>query len=216
VFEIKNLGKTALTFHVAHRLQSVAAGATKSFDAEAIGAGVLRMFSNEKTVKLKAKTDEAEALLQAALSGPRKKRAFNMVHGSGDRSAAEVFASEAKDRVRVVREEKNPEKVDRGRFITDPANPSVNEPVPQSQDETPPATPPEGQDAAPPPPAAVVEHEAEKELSPAQQLLAEENNPDVDLSLKDLKRRAKEVLGDDYPSGNVGRDDIVAALRAKE
>jgi hypothetical protein len=218
VFEIKNLGKTALMFHAGHRLASVPAGAAKSFDIEAVGAGVLRMFNADPLIKVKAKTDEAEAKLHEALTAPRKRgRAFNMVHGSGDRSAEEVFAAETKNRVRQVRDEKNPDKgFDKGRFITDPANPNLpdpNDPQPQSQDETPPGAPPEGQDAAPPP--AVVEHEEQKELTPAQLLLADENNPDVDLPLKELKRRAKEILGDDYPSGNVGRDDIVSALQPK-
>jgi hypothetical protein len=219
VFEIKNLGRTALNFHVAHKLQSVAAGAAKSFDVEDIGEGMLRIFNSDKGVVLKAKTDEAEAKLNAALTGPRKKKSFS-VTGNNHDSLTAALLEDARGRVREVVDEKNPDKggVDKGRFITDPANPklpSPNDPAPQSQDETPPATPPGGQDAAPPPPPAVVEHEQRAELTPAQQLLAEENNPEVDLALKDLKRRAKEILGDDFPSGNVGRDDIVSALRTK-
>jgi hypothetical protein len=198
VFEIKNLGNTALNFHVAHRLQSVAAGAARSFDVEDIGEGVLRMFSSEKTIGLKAKTDEAEAKLHAALTGPRKKKSFSVTGNNRD-SLDAALLEDARGRVREVVDEK-PDKggVDKGRFITDPANPKLPNP-----NESPPAQP---KNLAPP---------AAHEPTPVEVLLAEENDPEVDLALKDLKRRAKDILGDEYPSGNAGRDDIVSALRAK-
>jgi hypothetical protein len=136
VFEIKNSGRTALQFHNAlHRVVSVGAGKVKQFESEEITPHLLRLFDKDPNFEVQAHTEQARAKLKEALQ-PQPRPQFRGVHGGGERSFEDTLLLE-KNALRETVDEKEPKepkapvRVDRDKFITDPAPklPPQTEPI---------------------------------------------------------------------------------------
>jgi hypothetical protein len=206
MFEVRNTGKTAVSFHNAlHRVVELGPRTARKFAVEDLPAGVLRMFSNDKRIELLPEGDEATEKLKQALVRT-KSVGFAMVHGAGDIS--EAHAHESANRLKVL-DAKTPRSeqkrdVDKGRFVIDPANPDLQPPEQGEQPVTP-ATPAPETPATPPP-------EQSAATGPRADLLRDAPA----MRERDFRRKAKELLGDKYPPGNVAREDVMAALAKAE
>jgi hypothetical protein len=198
MLEIKNTGTSAVQFHnTEHRLVSVHAGKTRQFPPSEVSPAVVRMFSRQKSIAMRALSDEATALLDKANEVQVPKRPLRRMNSYEHRELLER-QQELPPGARRTRDDKNPVEEMQKRFVTDPANPDLPQPA------NPGAPPPE-------PPAPEVQT---AQPSPAQ-LLAAAAEADPNFPQRELRRQAKGILLEEYPAGNVTREDLIEILKRK-
>lgn len=188
----------------------LAPGEKKSFAPGSLSAGLLRVISNAKSdLKLNNLTDDAVELVKKAL-GRVKKRGFAIVHGQGDITVEEALRRENSPRhPRQIRDDFDPDQRARAKSQTnlaDPGEPLQN--ANEVDDEN-------GEQSGSEPQAETEQQKVERVKlqdapTPIGLLIADAEAGTV--SMKELRARAKELLGDDYPAGQIGKDEVVAAL----
>jgi hypothetical protein len=182
-------------------------GEKKSFPVGAIGAGVLRTISSERSdVKVNHTSPDAEKAAADALSRVKKKN-FYIVHGSGDRTVEEALAAENAPRTRrpsPIRDEFAAAAKKSQKNLQDPAD--TLEPFKEGDDE------PEGNDGAETTDTSKpgrVKLNDDVKLSPISQLISDVEAETV--SMRDLRTRAKELLDEDQKGQS--KEQILAALK---
>lgn len=173
-------------------------GETKSFAPGALSAGLLRVISAARSdLKLKNLSEEAAALTKTALARVKAKT-FQIVHGAGDITVEEALRREKmKSQPVQVRDQFELNKKAAAKTQSGLADP-VKEPEEVEDEEV--EKKPER-----------VKLEQPPVNGPVTALLAEVAAESI--TMKELRARAKDLLGDAYPGGTIGKDDIVEALK---
>lgn len=217
--ELHNTGKSALTFPTGNGRATILPNQTKTFQPGLLGSGFLKAIQGARSVlKLKNTSPEADKL--AAEAAARiKRKGFAIVHGAGDISVEEALRREHAPRVSrpvQVRDEftKNVAKSQTGLGPASDEDDGAN--VEFEADDSDVdlgdggSAQGAGDDAGGQEPTTRAPRVKLEEVHPAVALL--KSIDDETISMKELRKSAKEVLGDDYPSGTVGKEGIVEAL----
>jgi hypothetical protein len=186
---------------------TLAPGEKKKFAVGSLSAGLLRVISHVKSdLKLDNISAEAKELATVALARV-KKRGFAIVHGSAELTVEQALARERKLRNPLdVRDEFSPAKAaaksqaNLADVVDRLAGPQDNADTNDDQ----------GDDPLGETETKTERVKLETAVSPIGLLIADAQAGSV--SMKDLRARAKELLGDAYPSGQLAKDDIIEAL----
>jgi hypothetical protein len=221
--EIHNTNRfSPRTFMAADQQVTLAPGEKKKFPVGSLSAGLMRVISHAKSdLKLDHLTEEAKKLAAKVLAFAKKPRGFAIVHGAGDVSVAEQLRREAlrrqppqvedefgKAREAAAKSQKNLQ--DPGEPLEPPREPDEDTGGQQEQEQTGEQT---GEGKVPRiklQPEGTGDATNTVDKTAIGVLLAEVESESI--NMKDLRARAKAILGDDYPPGNVGKEAIVEAL----
>lgn len=231
-FTIKNKTGTERQFHDAlKRLRTIPPRGEVTVPADLMPIGVVRLFDRDAGHTITAHSEEAANKL--VVSREPVSRAQGGIYGRGMDSPAEVYARERGAILNVVDNftprqplsKPHPEGRDAAGHVgvsvepqkagldaapppevmLDPANEAAQKVFIQEQQKA-------GLDAAPPPPedALAAARAAEQFSLTANELLLD---GEKGLDIKELRRRAKELLAESYPPGNLSREDMLSAVR---
>lgn len=164
-------------------------GDAVSVDPNDMPMGVLRNLLNDRSFKVDGETDEAKKLIEQA-----RKKVFRPP------SNALPTRPLVRDEFTAAREKE---------ILEDAARRASAVAV------TDPTAPPPGTGATPEGNAEEREREPEQPQYDPSHPIARLLEKAPTMEWNELRRVSKELLRDDYPSGSIGREDVVAALQAK-
>jgi hypothetical protein len=197
VFQIANTKKVGdLQFYKTDgKPVTLRPGVSRSFEVGHLNEGTLRNLLGQKSgYKVRADSEEAEAMMERALSKPRKPGGSPLVHGSTEPARFDTVLNVRDDFTKHTQPptgegqgEGQGSKTQKDLFIR--------------EEQT--------GEAPPQPPATVPELPKEPQKSAAALLIEKA----ADLPFTEFRAQARELLGDSFPAGNPGRPAIVEALK---